>query len=276
MKIGIIGAGKVGTAFAIVFKRIGFSVFIASKHSESAIRAAKIACIDSCTIEDAASANIVFLTVPDSEIVNVALSIKNVVKENQTIVHLSGALPVSIINFLNANVCSLHPLKSFADSLSSANTMEGTMFTFEGNAAAYKNIKPVVDKMNCKIVKIQSKNKPLYHLAAVIVANYTVTLFNISQEILQSIGFNKNEAKDALLTLLRDVINNIKEKDAESALTGPILRGDFKTIELHLAQIKDKNLKTIYKSLAFDTLKIAEKRGLDKKKIKKIREVLNG
>ena len=276
MKIGIIGAGKVGTTLAIVFKKNNFDVIVASKHKESADRVAQISGAVSLDIMDAAKADIVFLSVPDAEIVNVSQYIKNVVNVNQIIVHLSGALSSSIISFLNANTCSIHPLKSFADPLIAANTMEGTLFTFEGSSTALKILEPIIEKIHCTVIKIRPEDKPLYHLAAVFVANYTVTLFDISQRMLKSIGFSGNEAKSALLSLVSSVVQNIETQDAEGALTGPILRGDYKTVELHLACLKDKNLKTIYKSLAFATLKIAEKRGLNKNNIEKIREVLNG
>ena len=102
-----------------------------------------------------------------------------------------------------------------------------------------------------------------------------MTLFNLSENLLCSIEFNEIEAKNALLSLLQGVLNNIKEKESTQALTGPILRGDIKTIQLHLKNIKDPLLKNIYKNLAFATLKIAEERELDKEKIKEIRKVLN-
>ena len=276
MKIGIIGAGKVGTALAIIFTRNGFNVLIASKHRGSANEAARISRAKSTEILDAAKADIVVLSVPDMEIVNAAKTIQPVVHKNQVVLHLSGSLPYDIIQFLNSHTGSLHPLKSFADPIDSAKTIKNTLFTFDGDNAAFDTLLPIIKKIGCKLVRINSADKPLYHLAAVLTSNYTVTLFDISEHILRHIGFSKGEAKEALMSLLKGVIYNIETKDAEGALTGPILRGDSNTVKLHIQNITDENIKTIYKSLAFATLKIAEREGLSKDKIKKIREVLNG
>ncbi len=276
MKIGIIGAGKVGTALAIIFARNGFNVLIASKHRGSANEAARISRAKSAEILDAAKADIVVLSVPDMEIVNAAKTIQPVVHKNRVVLHLSGSLPYDIIQFLNSYTGALHPLKSFADPINSAKTIKNTLFTFDGDNAAFDILLPLIKKIGCKLVRINSADKPLYHLAAVLTSNYTVTLFDISEHILRHIGFSKGEAKEALMSLLKGVIYNIETKDAKSALTGPILRGDSNTVKLHIQNITDENIKTIYKSLAFATLKIAEREGLSKDKIKKIREVLNG
>jgi predicted short-subunit dehydrogenase-like oxidoreductase (DUF2520 family) len=276
MNIGIIGAGKVGTTLAIAFKKAGFNVFIASRSIQSAEKAAAISGGISTSIQRCAEqSDVIFLSVPDSEIENVSKNIKNAVSKEKIVAHLSGVLPSSILEFLNARTCSVHPLKPFADPLLSVKALSETLFAVEGDETAVNEIEKIIQKINGTLIKIKTANKPIYHLAAVITANYTVTLFNLSENLLRSIGFNEIEAKNALLSLLQGVLNNIKEKGSTQALTGPILRGDIKTIQLHLKNINDPLLKNIYKSLAFATLKIVEERELDKEKIKEIRKVLN-
>jgi len=258
MNIGIIGAGKVGTTLAIAFKKAGFNVFIASRSIHSAEKAAAISGGISTSIQRCAEqSDVIFLSVPDSEIENVAKNLKNIVSKEKIVAHLSGAFPSSILEFLNAKTCSVHPLKSFADPLFSAKTLPETLFAIEGDEAAVNEIEKIIQKINGTLIRIKTIDKPIYHLAATITANYTVTLFNLSENLLCSIGFNETEAKNVLLSL------------------GPILRGDIKTIQLHLKNINDPSLKNVYKNLAFATLKIAERRGLNKEKIEEMRKVLN-
>ncbi len=276
MNIGIIGAGRVGLTLSIVFKRAGFSVLVASRKRVSAEKASRISNARAVEIPEAAKADIVFLTVPDSEIVNVARSIENVLNKKQTVVHTSGVFSSEIISFLPSRTCALHPLKSFSDPILSADTISGTLFTFDGDESAFSVISYLVEKIGDRIVKIKPSDKPVYHLAAVLTANYTVTLFSISKDMLEAIGFTDKDANDALLNLISGVVRNIKNRGAVDALTGPIVRGDAETLRLHLMHIEDKNLETIYKSLAFATLKIAKKQGLSEDKIRKIEEVLNG
>jgi len=275
MKVFILGAGHVGTALSIAFKRIGFGVFIASRTLESAKRAAALSHGKVCTLKDFRDADVIFLTVPDSEIVNAAKEVEEFVSKKQVVVHTSGALSSEILSFLDAHVASLHPLKSFADPIDSANSLSGVLFTFEGDGVAQLVLNRMVERLGGKFVRIQSKDKILYHLAAVLTANYTVSLFNISESILLDIGFSKEESKDMLLNLLGGVIDNIRTGGSVFALTGPIERGDSLTVKKHLDAIKDPMVKNIYIFLGFATLNIAKQKGLSKEKFDDIRKVLN-
>ncbi len=275
MKVFILGAGHVGTALSIIFKRVGLDVFIASRHLESVRKAAKVSYGKVCMPEEVVGADIVFLTVPDSEIVNAAERIKKFLSEKQIVVHTSGAFSSDIIGFLPSHVASLHPLKSFADPVSSANSIEGTLFTFEGDSRAKSVLEDLVKKIGGKFVEIDRENKILYHLAAVLTANYTVSLVNVSVNILRSIGFSEKNAEFALANLLNGVVRNIKNKGVVASLTGPIERGDAETIKEHLKAIKDPLVKNIYIFLAFATLNVAKQKGLSKKKFDDIRKVLN-
>ncbi len=276
MEIGIIGAGRVGGALAIALSEKNFPVCLANRHKESADFIASVSKARSISIEDAARCKVVLLTVTDSAIKSVAKQIADFVSKEQVVIHTSGALSSKEISFLNARVGSLHPLKSFANPEDAAKSLKGTIFTFEGSKKAEEAAKKIVSIVNGRFIKINPNDKVLYHLAAVLTANYTVTLFSLSQEILTSIGFLDEDAKESLLTLVKGVVRNIEKNGVDNALTGPILRGDVETIRMHLNAIKDKTLKDIYIFLAFATLKIAERRGLNKEKIKAIRKVLNG
>ncbi len=277
-KIGIIGAGKVGTALAIALHKNGFNVLIASRSKKSAEKAAKIACIEATSIKEVVKrSDFIFLSVPDGEIVNVAKKIAPIVKKEQIVAHLSGALPSTIINFLKAKVISIHPLKSFADPLESSNTMQDTVFTSEGDKEALKKAKEIVAIIGGKFITIKTENKPLYHIAAVLVSNYTVALFYIAKEIFSSIGFSNEDSTFALLKLLKGTTKNIETFGIPSALTGPIERGDISTIKLHLKAIEDNpRLTLIYKIMGSATIDIAEEKGLDKKKANEMRRLLNG
>ena len=277
MKIGIIGAGHVGTTLAIVFVKHNFPVFIASRSEMSAKKASEISHAKFCSIENVAKdAEFIFLTVSDEEIINAAKRIAPLLKKGQYIAHTSGALSSSIIDFLPGKVASVHPLKAFADPLTSAETIKGTLFTAEGNVEALSIAKELIKTIGGKFITIKTEDKPLYHLSAVIVSNFTDTLFNTGEKILNSIGFSGDESKKALLNLIKGVIYNIETVGSEDALTGPFIRGDLETINLHLNTIKDPLLKSIYKNLGLATLIIADERGLEEEKIKEIRKVLNG
>lgn len=276
IKIGIIGAGRVGSTLAIVLKRNNFKVRIASRSRMSAERAAKISGVNATSIEEAVeNSDFIFLSVPDAEIVNIATKIAPIVKNEQVIAHLSGAIPSSVINFLNAETMSIHPLKSFTNPEVAADTISGTLFAVEGNKKALAKVEKIVKAIGGKFIVIKTEDKPLYHIAAVLVSNYPVTLFHIAKLIFTSIGFSKDNSTKALLNLLAGTMKNIETVGTPNALTGPIERGDISTIQIHLEAIEDPFLLSIYKTVGSATLNVAEEKGLDKKKVNEIKELFN-
>jgi predicted short-subunit dehydrogenase-like oxidoreductase (DUF2520 family) len=62
--------------------------------------------------------------------------------------------------------------------------------------------------------------------------------------------------------LIEGTLSNIENVGVQKALTGPIARGDIKTIETHIEEIgfKRPELLALYKMLAFYTIDIAAAR----------------
>ena len=67
----------------------------------------------------------------------------------------------------------------------------------------------------------------------------------------------KDEALEALLPLLKGSLSTIESLRLPQALTGPIVRGDVKTVSEHIA-IMCPTQKEIYQLLSRETLKLAE------------------
>jgi predicted short-subunit dehydrogenase-like oxidoreductase (DUF2520 family) len=84
--------------------------------------------------------------------------------------------------------------------------------------------------------------RTVYHAGAVIASNYLVTLFRAASQLLEQAG----APPEALVPLMRRTIENAFE------LTGPIERGDWETVEAHLAAIREHapELEPMYRTLA--------------------------
>jgi pantoate--beta-alanine ligase len=92
-------------------------------------------------------------------------------------------------------------------------------------------------------------DRAAYHAGAAIASNYLVTLRKAAGSLLES----ASAPPEALEPLMRGVIDNGFE------LTGPIARGDWETVERHLAVIREKRpeLEELYVVLARATAAIA-------------------
>ena len=82
----------------------------------------------------------------------------------------------------------------------------------------------------------------LYHAGAAIASNFLVTLYRAASRLLESAG----APPEALLPLMRRTIDNGFD------LTGPIARGDWTTVDAHLAAIHRAapDLEALYRAMA--------------------------
>jgi len=89
-------------------------------------------------------------------------------------------------------------------------------------------------------LEIKPDVKALYHAAAVLVSNYSVTLFAAGAELFERSlrtktgGRQRARGDRALLPLLDGTLANLEELGLPYALTGPIARGDVGVVEGHV------------------------------------------
>ncbi len=275
MKILIIGAGRIGSSFGYLLYKKGFKITgIYNKHYSSACKASKL--IGSGIplkkkdlrnkIEEA---DLIVITTPDDKIAKIVELVSQYKHKSLTLIHMSGLYSSDILKHKNNDlaVFSLHPLQSVPDFEEGIQLLPEAVFTLEGCKKGKKIARIIINKLNLKYTTIEKKYKPLYHAAAVIASNYLVTLINSSYQLLEKAGLSETEFKKGLLNLTKGTLNNLEKKKPEDALTGPIARGDRKTIEIHLQALEEykPQLLDLYKTMGKYTAKM-----IDKKEILKL------
>ncbi len=267
MKIGFIGAGKVGTAFGVYLKFKGFD--ISGYYSRSAASSIKAAGLTGSThFTDLAmlsgESDIIFITTADGEIKAVCdlLALKGVLRKGQIIAHMSGALSSEVLKSARDNDCwvySLHPIQSIVDLENALKSLPTTYFTIEGDVENDSQLEELVAKAGNRCFRIAPQDKVLYHAAACVFSNYLVALVDEGLQYLRSIGINEHEGFSAMLPLVMGTLANIEQLGTDSALTGPISRGDISTIAAHLENIQlhlPQSLE-LYQAMARKTLQVA-------------------
>lgn len=282
MKIGFIGAGKVGRAFGTYLKKNEFDILgYFSKTLSSCVEAANYINVKAYeNISDLVNdVDVIFITTNDDEISKVCehLVTNKLLKKEQILIHMSGASSSEILieaKRMGCFIYSLHPLQSFANIDKAVEDLENTVFSLEGDEEKIEILEKILNKTKNKFFKINSNQKSLYHSTACIVSNYLVTLMDFGLEIFKSIGINKKEGFEALYPLIEGTIKNIEVLGTEKALTGPIARGDINTIKSHLDSLKNnKEYLKLYSLLGLNTLDLASKEKLND--IDKIYEMKN-
>jgi len=270
-KIGIIGAGVVGTAVGVVLKQKGYEITGAyDVKSESTLQLVeRIGCTPHTSPQEVSrSADILFITTNDAAIRNVVdtLADRKAFYQGQVVVHMSGAQSSEILDrakMFGANVLSVHPLQSFANVDGAITNLPGSVFSIEGDRDAYDVAVCMVETLEGEYFFIDRKAKPLYHAGACVVSNYLVTLIDFGVRLLESTGIPRSAGVKALLPLIQGTVNNIENIGIPRALTGPISRGDLSTIVKHLECLEEMapELMKMYSWLGFYTAQIAMEKG---------------
>ncbi len=270
-KIGIIGAGVVGTAIGVILNNKGYEITGVYDIKPESTRplAERINCQICLTPEDVArSADVLFITTSDTAIQTVVdtLADRKAINRGHTLVHMSGAQSSEILDRakeFGAHVLSVHPLQSFANPERAIEILPGTVFSIEGDRLAYDVAVCIVETLGGEYFFIDRKAKPLYHAGACVVSNYLVTIVDFGVKLLESTGIPKSMATRALMPLITGTIKNIENIGIPKSLTGPIARGDFSTIIKHLDCLEEMapDLMKLYSWLGFYTAKIAEEKG---------------
>ncbi|HZK44276.1 MAG TPA: Rossmann-like and DUF2520 domain-containing protein [Syntrophomonadaceae bacterium] len=270
-RIGIIGAGVVGTAIGVVLKEKGYEITgiydVIPESTQKLVE--RIGCTNySSPQEVSRSADVLFITTFDSAIKDVVdeLDREMAFYPGQIIVHMSGAQSSEILDkakMYDAKVLSVHPIQAFANLERAIENLPGSVFSIEGDKEAYDTAVCIVETLDGEYFFINRKSKPLYHAGACVVSNYLVTLIDFGVKLLESTGIPRNMATKALMPLIFGTINNIENIGIPKALTGPIARGDLSTILKHLSCLEEAapELMKLYSWLGLFTAQIALQKG---------------
>lgn len=282
--IAIIGAGRVGTAMAVMLSRAGYRISgVASRNRDDAEHCARLTDADMIStnpVDVAVGAKMILLTVVDEQIGPVCQSVaaNNGFRRGQFVIHASGALGSRVLAPAakkGCHVASMHPFQTFATPEQAMQHLPGSYFGLEGSKDAIVVLEKMIpEAFGGKVILLDERTKPVYHAAACIASGFVVVLTQSSVELLIQIGLEKEEAVRVLTPLLRGTVDNIDLLGLPKALTGPIERGDVATIREHLQAVEARRprVASLYRELGLKALDIAvEKGGLPRDKVLEIR-----
>ena len=283
-RLGFIGAGVTGHAFARCLRRAGYPVVaVASRTFGSA--QALAARVEGCralpepqAVADAA--DLVFVMTPDDVIEQVAAGLRW--RPGIWVVHASGVASLDVLEparRAGASVGSIHPLQAFAGIEQAVAGMPGSTFALEGEGPLLGGLKEMGTALDGRWVHLRAEDKVLYHAAAVMASNYLVTLTKTAADLWERFGEDSASATQALLPLLEGTVRNVRQIGLPDCLTGPIARGDVGTVRKHIAALEASapSLLPAYRELGLLTLPIALARGrIGEAEADELRELLQG
>ncbi len=265
MKIGFIGAGKVGTSLGKLLSENGAS--ISGYFSKSIASATESADFTNSAVFETLEAIVkisdaLVLTVPDAAIAGVYQQLCEFSLENKILIHCSGALAASEV-FADASAhgakgISIHPLFPVSSKFSCWQELKDGFFCLEGEETAVAYFESLLREMGAKTKLISSEDKVRYHAACVFSSNLMCGLIRQGLELMVGCGFTEDEALTALSPLINSNIAHVLNVGPAQALTGPIARGDSETVRKHLA-VLEGNYRDVYICLSKKLLDMSHK-----------------
>jgi len=195
---------------------------------------------------DSATPQLVLLCVPDRAIAEVAAE----TPAGPWLAHVSGATPLAALD-PHTRRFSLHPLQSFSKELG-PEQLDGVWGAVSAESDDGRSVgRWLAETLGIRPFDLDDDRRAAYHAGAAMASNYLVTLRAAAQSLLDAAG----APPEALDPLIRGVM------DTRFELTGPIARGDWETVERHLAVIRAERpeLEELYLVLAEATATLADR-----------------
>jgi predicted short-subunit dehydrogenase-like oxidoreductase (DUF2520 family) len=239
LSVGVIGVGRAGAPLAAALARAGHPLVGAHAVSARSRRrvAERLPGTPLLSVgEVMAAADLVLLTVPDDVLGDLVAGLAETgsVTPGQFLVHASGRYGTAILDpavRLGALPLALHPVMTFTGGRADLDRLAGCPFGVTAPAVLRPVAEALVVEMGGDPVWVPEEARPLYHAALANGANHLVTLVAQTLDLLATAGV---ESPAALVRpLLTTALDNVLRMGDE-ALTGPVARGDARTVAAHL------------------------------------------
>src|SRR5277367_7087993 len=276
LKVGIISAGRVGTALGVALERVDHVVVACSAVSRASRQRAERWLPDTpvAAVPDVAgNAELLLLAVPDTELAGLVsgLAATSAVRPGTIVAHTSGFNGVDVLAPLSAQDCiplAIHPAMTFTGSDEDISRLPDTCFGITAaDDVGYAIAQSLVLEMGGEPFCVREDARVLYHAALAHAGNHIVAVLADALEALRAaLGGSEllgqqgvddqpgGIAERIIGPLARAALENTLQR-GQAALTGPIARGDAAAVAEHLAALArvDPDLAQAYRVNALRT-----------------------
>jgi len=188
------------------------------------------------------AADLILFATPDDILPSIAQSLAKsggLAWRGKIALHTSATLDRSALAPLahcGAATGSLHPMQAFGGEI--VPELKGVIFAIEGDARARRAAQSIAKSLGGIPIAIDTRDKPVYHAAAVIAGGSLYPVIEAGLQLLMGIGFTRTRATETLLPLARQILDNIERIGPRAAWTGPLSRGDYAIVSKHVRALR--------------------------------------
>lgn len=240
LRVGVIGSGRVGAVLGAALRRTGHPIIGCAARSDlSRVRAEAL--LPGVPIVPAGQlveeCDLILLAVPDDRLAQVVDDLAQHVRAGQIVMHVSGHHGLEVLSPLAGTLpIAAHPVMTFTGTSLDLDRLEDCPF----GVTAPEPVRPIAEALVVEMggdpVWVDEGARTTYHAALAHGANHLVTLVAQTLDLLAAAGV-ADPARLARPLLTAALDNALREGD--TALTGPVARGDVATVSAHLADLAD-------------------------------------
>ena len=254
LQVGVVGAGRVGSVLGAALLRAGHELVAVSAVSEAS-KARVEAFLPGVPVlapdEVVRASSLVLLAVPDDALAGLVEGLSEVgaFRPGQLVAHpdRSGRHGLAVLAPARGVLpLALHPVLPFTGTSVDLDRLTGTSFGVTAPEVLRPIAEALVVEMGGEPVWVLAELRPLWHAALAHGANHLVTLVASAADLLRQAGAQDPAA--VLAPLLGAALDGAL-RSGDSALTGPVSRGDAGTVAAHLAALPEE-LRPSYLALA--------------------------
>ena len=243
-RIGVVGAGRVGAVLSAALRAAGHEIVsVAGESQASRDRAAALLPgVPLAKPTDVARrCDLLLLTVPDDMLENVVTTFvgAGAIRAGQVVCHTSGRHGLAVLEAatrVGARPVAMHPAMTFTGTAIDLDRLPGCVFGVTAGPTERAYAEGLVADLHGVPLWVPEDKRTLYHAGLAHGANHLVTLVSQAMDLLVASGAQDPAA--TLRPLLSAALDNALAQ-GDAALTGPIVRGDVRTVQAHLAEIAE-------------------------------------
>jgi predicted short-subunit dehydrogenase-like oxidoreductase (DUF2520 family) len=231
LDVAIVGAGRVGCSIGRALLARDHRVVAASVANHDSARRVLEALghVPIVDPEDAPlAANVVVIAVPDDALAETAVRVARGRCEGAVVIHTSGIHGTGVLASCGENVAAIHPAQTIPEP---ATDLRGVYFGVTAPGHMREWAAWFVEQLGGVAIDVPEEQRALYHAALSLASNFTVALAADAADLLGD--------ANALAPLLRQTVENVIRLGGDTALTGPVVRGDAGTVRAHVAALTE-------------------------------------
>lgn len=258
IKVGFIGAGRVGTGLAALLNSRDEYKVVAVYDVETEAVKAFAQTVEGCHVADndqevADMADFVFITTVDNKIAPICSHITW--RAGQKVAHVSGANSTALLESAKkqgASVGVFHPGFMFATAKQTVENLPGKTFDIEAEEPMLSTLKDMATAIDCFWVEVGAQERGAFHFAEELASLYVLFMMKAATNLMEAIDIPKDRAIKALLPMLQGTVNMIETLGIAQKLPGPVARFDIETIKKHIEGLQrvDPGTVSLYHELA--------------------------